>query len=762
MATKTWWKRLFRAGRRDSRTDINRWIPRLELLEERLQPSASVVDAGTQALAQIDHFVIIYQENWSFDGLYGSFPGANGLSNAVDSNGNLLTQFQQVDRNGNPIATTIPPQYPGQINDPSIPDNSVTDSPNPYDLNQFVTTTSKTGDIVHRFYTEQLQIGNGALQQGTGNDNKFVAWTDNTQATLSHYDATNLPEGLLAQQYSMDDNFFQSAYGGSYLNHQFLVAASAAQWSQPIPAGFLSTWDPVTQKLKDGNLTIDGKYAVNTTFSANLVPSFVTPGAATLENSINDSNPSDPNRPFEANIGDRLDGAGVSWKWYSGGWEAAVNLQKAYQSGDPKLIAAAKAPFNDPANPLNLFQWHHQPLAYFDNYSPLSTGGQAHLQDETNFFNDLASGNLPAVSFIKPLGPDNEHPGYTNLLKGQQHVADIVHAIQNSADWAHTAIIVTYDENGGRWDHVAPTQRDEWGDGNRIPALVISPYAKRGFVDHTQHDTLSILKTVEDRFGLQPLNQRDAGATSLASNFQLQGNASVGMAYLQPDADNPGKFALIVEGTEGSDHIQVTQDDSTHTIGVTIDGPQVAFAQVFDATNISRLEVYTQGGNDHVEVAANVTVPAFFFAGSGNDHIQAGGGSSVVVGGVGNDHIEGGAAASILIGGAGSDHVEGQSGNDLIIGGSTFFDANLSALKALLAEWTRTDIAYVDKVAQITGAASGGKNGAYVLNSSTVFDDGSHDELDGASAANLYFAHLTGAKKDKIGDLGPDEIVIEI
>src|SRR5262249_6091419 len=226
------------------------------------------------------------------------------------------------------------------------------------------------------------------------------------------------------------------------------------------------------------------------TFAANLVPNFVTPGAATLMNSINDSTPGDPNRPYEANIGDRLSGAGVIWKWYSGGWDAAVNLQRAYQSGDPNQIAAAKAPFNDPANPLNLFQWHHQPFAYFDNYAPLSAGGQAHLQDEQNFFDDLATGALPAVSFIKPLGPDNEHPGYASLLQGQPHVADIVHAIQNSPDWEHTAIIITYDENGGRWDHVTPPQRDEWGDGTRVPAIVISPYAKQGFVDHTQHDTL--------------------------------------------------------------------------------------------------------------------------------------------------------------------------------------------------------------------------------------------------------------------------------
>jgi phospholipase C len=522
------WNHWFRHVRHRSKPRVRARVQlALEALESRLVPTAD-------SLGQIDHFVVIYQENWSFDALYGLFPGANGLANATDANGNLLAQYQQLDKNGSPISAIT--FGPGQINDPTIPDNATTLSPNPYDLNQYVPPDQKTSDIIHRFYTEQLQIGNGALQSGSGQSQKFVAWSDNPQPVFSYYDATNLPEGQLAQQYTLDDNFFHAAYGGSFLNHQFLVAAAAPKWTQSttgLPGNFVSSWDPNTQKLTDGNLTRPDpsnpgvEYAINTTYSANLVPNFRTPGDPRQINSINDSNPSDPNRPFEANIGDRLDGAGISWKWYSGGWDAAVKLQKAYQSGDPNQIAAAQAPFNDPTNPLNLFQWHHQPFAYFDNYAPLSAGGLAHLQDENNFFADLSSGNLPAVSFIKPLGPDNEHPGYASLLQGQQHVADIVHAVQNSPAWGHTAIIVTYDENGGRWDHVAPPHANgPWGDGTRVPAIIISPHANHHYVDHTQHDTLSILKTIEDRFGLQPLNQYDAAATSLASSFR--GTSDVG------------------------------------------------------------------------------------------------------------------------------------------------------------------------------------------------------------------------------------------
>src|SRR5262249_25393548 len=122
----------------------------------------------------------------------------------------------------------------------------------------------------------------------------------------------------------------------------------------------------------------------------------------------------------------------------------------------------------------------------------------------------------------KPLGPDNEHPGYASLLQGQQHVASLVQAVQNSPYWAHTAIIVTYDENGGRWDHVTPPDNNGiWGDGTRVPTIIISPFAKRGLVDHPEHDTFPILATIENRFNLKPLNNLDKNASTLASSFQM-------------------------------------------------------------------------------------------------------------------------------------------------------------------------------------------------------------------------------------------------
>jgi acid phosphatase len=214
-----------------------------------------------------------------------------------------------------------------------------------------------------------------------------------------------------------------------------------------------------------------------------------------------------------------LNDKNVSWKWYSGGWDNALASTVSNPANNGVV------PPNAPVDPL--FQWHHQAFAYYDNYTPWLSNGKRnqlsadHLQDENNFFLDLQSNTLPAVSFIKPLGPNNEHPGYADLQQGQQHVADIVSAVRNSAYWGHTLIVVTYDEHGGRWGHVSPpTDNGIWGDGSRVPAIVIGPFAKTHFVDHAQHDTLSILKTIELIFGLDPLNSYDANASSLASSLK--------------------------------------------------------------------------------------------------------------------------------------------------------------------------------------------------------------------------------------------------
>ncbi len=298
--------------------------------------------------------------------------------------------------------------------------------------------------------------------------------------------ADEVANGVLA------DNFFHAAFGGSFLNHAWLICACTPVWPNAVSDGTGTDLHTVLGAnglpLKDGALTVAPEnFAVNTIFSVN--PPF--PAGISPSRQL-------PNQTMPT-IGDELTAADVSWAWYSGGWNDAL-------AGTP-----------DP-----LFQFHHQPFNYFANYAP-GTPGRAHLKDETEFLAAARAGTLPAVSFVKPLGPNNEHPGYTDLVTGQEHVLQLIDAIRSGPNWQDTAIVITYDENGGFWDHVAPPtdqlHSDRWGPGSRIPAIVVSPFAKRGFVDHTAYDTTSILATIEHRFGLAPLGTRDAQANDLHNAF---------------------------------------------------------------------------------------------------------------------------------------------------------------------------------------------------------------------------------------------------
>jgi acid phosphatase len=653
-------------------------------------------------IASIDHWIVIYQENWSFDALYGKFPNADGLTHAGPTT-------PQVDRSGRRLAT-----FPEISSDPSIPPGLPV---GPFDLAQYVDPSGNTKDLVHRFYTEQLQTDNGLVEPSNGSMDKYVAWSDNPSLVMSYYDGTPLPEGKLASQYVLCDHFFHAAFGGSFLNHHFLVAAAAPTWRRPLPAqaDFKSTLrlQAGQMRLNDGNLTFDGSYVVNTTYSA------VAPHPATAADELMSAIENvDPHRAdYIPTIGNRLDDAGVSWRWYSGGWSHALASQ-----------------------PGPSFQFHHQPFAYYSKYAPLlkdgktinpqTTGAAAHLQDESQFFIDLAQGKLPAVSFIKPIGELNEHPGYAALLPGQQHAAEIVHAVQNSPLWQHTAIIITYDEPGGRWDHVPPPKRDRWGPGTRVPALVISPNTWRGGVQHGVYDTLSILKTLEQRYGLSPLNDTDAAAASLAGCFQSAPHTALDIAYTQPDADRPGRWVLIVGGTPRADQIHISQEDDWTVVRVHSAGNATARRSRFHTARLSRIEIFGQGGGDNIQIENPVTLPALVLCGSGNNFVRTGGGPSVIVGGEGDDVLEGGIGRNVVIGGRGSDRIQAGPRGDILIAGSTDYDADLGALRAILRQWAAGDVTYSDRVARLSGLQPGNYHGPLLTSQRVHFTQG-NDILQG-------------------------------
>ncbi|GAC1515892.1 MAG: acid phosphatase [Gemmatimonadaceae bacterium] len=433
--------------------------------ERDSDPDDAATDGG--GLARLRHVVVVYLENRSFDNLYGEFPGADGLSS-------LARSQRQVDASG--VAYTTLPQVAGSFIPTNLPNA-------PFDIAAYVPPSVPTIDLVHRFYQEQAQINGGRMD-------RFALVSDAKGLVMGYYPAAGLPLVEEARRYTLCDRFFHAAYGGSFLNHMWLIAAASPRYpggSAP-PALTVTSMAP-DGTVVDGQVTSDG-YLVNTVYSVNSPhPSNVA--ASKLI----------PDLRFPT-IGDRLSERGVSWGWYAGGWNDAV-------AGRP-----------DPS-----FQFHHHPFAYFANYADGTPGRARHLKDEDDFVADVRAGRLPAVSFVKPLGINNEHPGYTDLLTGERHVKQLVDLIRSSKHWKHTAIIITYDENGGFWDHVAPPMSDRWGSGTRVPTLVISPFARAGVVDHHEYDTTSILALIERRWNLRPLGSRDAAADPLSGAFDFGSGA---------------------------------------------------------------------------------------------------------------------------------------------------------------------------------------------------------------------------------------------
>jgi acid phosphatase len=237
-------------------------------------------------------------------------------------------------------------------------------------------------------------------------------------------------------------------------------------------------------------------------------------------------------------IGDRLSGAGVDWAWYSGGWSNAngdINAPGWTNGTGPACAdpdALPTAVFPNCAD--KLFQFHHQAFNYYASFAPGTAARAAHLRDEEEFLQLASSSrkscNLKPVSFIKPVGAENEHPGYASEHAGSTHLIELLDAVQDSRCAKDTMVVVTYDEFGGQWDHVTPPGQggtpgphDDFGPGTRLPALVISPFLRGDFVvDHTQYDTTSILATIERRFDLAPLSSRDAAVHDLSSVFHAK------------------------------------------------------------------------------------------------------------------------------------------------------------------------------------------------------------------------------------------------
>ncbi|MEP6983979.1 MAG: alkaline phosphatase family protein [Chloroflexota bacterium] len=200
-------------------------------------------------------------------------------------------------------------------------------------------------------------------------------------------------------------------------------------------------------------------------------------------------------------IFDRLTEAGISWKFYVQNYEPALT----YRTQDQY-----------PGNRQSQVIW--VPLLTIDRFIDDPTLN-SHIVNLDEYYTDLTKGTLPSVAFMVPSGP-SEHPP-SSLLSGQRFVRVLLQSLMQSDYWNNSAFMLSYDDWGGWYDHVPPPQIDAYGLGPRVPALLISPYAKKGVIDHTQLEFTSALTFIEENWGVKSLGARDIGTNNFMSAFDF-------------------------------------------------------------------------------------------------------------------------------------------------------------------------------------------------------------------------------------------------
>ncbi len=320
------------------------------------------------------------------------------------------------------------------------------------------------GDLDHSSSTARLQWDKGRLD---GFVSALGLRNQNGALAMGYRDGSDIPYYWnLADQYVLYDHFFSSAMTGSFLNHVYWVTGGPAGGRDGFPSGGYR------------NLTT---------------------------------------------IFDRLDAAGVSWKFY-------------VQNYNPRLTFRTLREF--PGNRSSQVIW--VPLLSIPRY--LDTPRlRSHIVDLDEYYKDVQDGTLPAVSYIVPSGP-SEHPP-SSITSGEAFVRSLINSLIASPEWKSSAFLLAYDDWGGWYDHVKPPQVDKYGYGFRVPALLVSPYAKRAVV-HTQLDFTSILRFIEDNWQLRPLTSRDATANSIATGFDFS------------QSPRPAQFTSSIRGQALEAHVR--------------------------------------------------------------------------------------------------------------------------------------------------------------------------------------------------------------
>jgi len=295
-----------------------------------------------------------------------------------------------------------------------------------------------------------------------GNMDGFYRYARNHAAYVQYQQADIPNYWSYAQNFVLADNFFSSMYGGSFPNHLYFTAATSDNIVQ----------NPVGDRHHPAHWGCDASQGTQVLTSdpstgqlSHIFPCIDVP-----------------------TLPDELNAAGGTWRYYS-----AISTQYGYLWSVLDAINHIR----------NGDQWSTNVLPV----DQFATDVQTQLAD---------------VTWITPPGFASDHPGSAYLCDGENWSVQTINAIMNSPFWKSTAIFLTWDDFGGFYDHVSPPQVDAFGLGPRVPLLIVSPFAKPGYVSHEVYEHSSILKFVETRYGLQPLTNRDQAASNMLDSFDFQ------------------------------------------------------------------------------------------------------------------------------------------------------------------------------------------------------------------------------------------------
>jgi phospholipase C len=491
---------------------------------------------GGSTATPIKHVVVIYQENISFDHYFGTYPYA------ANTDGN---------------------KFVAKPNTPSVNGLSAAllqHNPNSVNPQRLSSSQAITCDQNHNYGAEQ-KAANGGLMD------KFVQYANNDKCAppaaqvpnvgMNYYDG-NTVTGMwnYAQNFAMSDNSFSTVWGPSTPGVLNLVSGQTH-------GGYAV--DPTGKKVTDTSVVSSA--------TANGVGTVINDPDPAFDDCANTKNHLAMTGP---NIGDLLNKQGVTWGWFQGGFRpTSTTAGKAVCAASHQNLGGSTVTDYNP---------HHQPFQYYQSTSnphhlpPTSvaaigkTDQANHQYDLTDFNAALNAGKLPAVTFLKAANYQDGHAGYSNPIDEQHFVVNTINQLQKSKDWSSTAVVLAYDDSDGWYDHVMPPilnashdtsasgdalngpgvcgsgtpmggYQNRCGYGPRQPLMVISPYAKTNYVDHSITDQTSILKFIEDNWHTGQIGDSsfDQLAGSLNNMFNFTGGGKADRLFLNPNTGQPVK-----------------------------------------------------------------------------------------------------------------------------------------------------------------------------------------------------------------------------